>query len=100
MPSSQEIKVEKCSDSAIPNSLAVGLSLATWLEWSTVTQKFWVRIVADPKIFPFGIVLPRYVLFLCLVLFFMHLGPDCSPIVHKYFLEKIYCLTLKKYTEY
>ena len=27
-------------------------SLATWLEWSTVTQEFWVRILADPKIFP------------------------------------------------
>ena len=27
-------------------------SLATWLEWSTVTQEFWVRIMADPDIFP------------------------------------------------
>ena len=35
-----------CSDSVIPNSLAVG---------STVTQEFWVRILADPKDFRLGI---------------------------------------------
>ena len=27
----------------------------TWLEWLTVTQEFWVRILADPKDFPLGI---------------------------------------------
>ena len=29
--------------------------LVTWLAWWTVTQDFWVRILVDPKIFPFGI---------------------------------------------
>ena len=50
MPGSQEIK-EGCSDSAIPNSLAV----PTLLEWSTVTQEFWVRILVDTEYFPLGI---------------------------------------------
>ena len=49
IPGSQKIKGDECSDSAIPrvNSLAI------WLEWSTVTQEFWVRILVDPKYFPF-----------------------------------------------
>ena len=55
MSGSQEIKGVESSDSAIPNSLDVGLTLATWLEWSTVTQEFWVRILADPKDFTLGI---------------------------------------------
>ena len=29
-------------------------SLETWLEWSTVTQEFWVRILADPDISPWN----------------------------------------------
>ena len=39
-----------CSESAFPNNLAVWL--ATCLEWSTVTQEFWARILADPKYIP------------------------------------------------
>ena len=36
-------------------------SLATWLEWKTVTQEFWIQIQADPNISPFGIaLLPPY----------------------------------------
>ena len=49
IPGSQKIKGDECSDSAIPmvNSLAI------WLEWSTVTQEFWVRILVDTKYCPF-----------------------------------------------
>ena len=50
MPGSQEIKGERVwwqCQSLQPRCWVN--SLATWLEWSTVTQEFWVRILADSK---------------------------------------------------